>query len=230
MNKHTALPSLVGICGAALLLAGCGGSSQKAATLPSTSTSSSTTPSAAATTSTPSTAPTSTPTPSSNIPAAVLPADIKIVVDAPTPTDPTQSAIWAGWLSFYQAEYQAIARTNPDDPLYTQWTGLPTNGAPSAKFTTHDFIKRYQDAGITATGTLRLYQRAILGSDGQGTHLSWCEDQTYSYAKVVKTGFVKKTQPSRDDFIYYESYVKQGPDGRWLTMWIHSVVGDDRCK
>lgn len=234
MNKHTALPSLVGFCGAALLLAGCGGSSQKAATLPSTSTSSAATTSSAvattSTTSTPSASPTSTPSPSSSIPAAVLPADFKIVVDASTPTDPTQQAIWAGWLSFYQAMYQAIGRTNPDDPLYTQWTGLPTNGAPSAKFTTHDFIKRYQDAGITATGTLRLYNRSILGSDGQGTHLSWCEDQTYAYAKVVKTGVVKKTQPSRDDFIYYESYEKQGADGRWLTMWIHSVVGDDRCK
>lgn len=232
MNKHTALPSLIGVCGAALLLAGCGGSSQKAATLPSASTSASgaTTPSAAATTSTPSAAPTSTPTPSSSLPAAVLPADFKIVVDAPTPTDPTQNAIWAGWLAFYQAEYQAIGRNNPDDQLYTQWTGLPTNGAPSAKFTTHDYIKSFHDTGDTITGTLRLYLRGVLGSDDQGTHLSWCEDQTAAYAKDIKTGAVKKTPPSRDDFFYYESYEKQGKDGRWLTMWIHSVQGDDRCK
>ncbi|NUP74332.1 MAG: hypothetical protein HOQ07_06755 [Sinomonas sp.] len=234
MKKRKVIPGLAGVCCAAMLLTGCGGGSgQKAATLPSLSTSTSTT--AAATSSAPATSATTsssaaTSSPSSNVPAAVLPADFKIVVDAPTPTDPTQQAIWSGWLSFYQAEYQAVGGSNADDPLYKQWTGEAGNGAPSAQETTRQFILQFQSSGLTVSGTMRLYQRAILGTSAQGTHLSWCEDQTFAYAKDVKTGVVQKTQPSRKDFDYYESYERQGADGRWITIWIHGVKGDNRCK
>jgi hypothetical protein len=232
MKKRKGYAGLVsGVLGAVVLLAGCG-SGQKPAVLTGGSSSASSSASASSPgAATPSGAASSSPTSTTpSIATAVLPADLKIVVDAQTPSDPTQQAIWSGWLAFYQAWYQAIGRSNADDPLYKLWTGQATNGAPSAQTQTRNYIKYFQDSGLTVTGTLRLYQRTIVGSDAQGTHLSWCEDQTNGYTKDVKSGAVNKTQPSRKDFDFYESYEHQGTDGRWITIWIRSIQGDDRCK
>lgn len=211
------------------------GSSQKPATLNSTTVNTSGSMSAATSASasvsaTPTDSP-STPAapPSSNVPAAVLPADLKFQVDGQPPSDPVQKAVWDGWFAEYQAEFQAITRQDSNDSLYKLWTGTEKNAGFDATASTQKFIAAFIANGHSVSGTLRLYNWTVTATDSIGYHLSWCEDQTKFYDKDIKTGKVLLTSPSRSDFYFYRSTLQKGPDGRWITNWIQSSRGDSRC-
>lgn len=222
------------VAGALTLAAGCGGSQRKASLTTdatgasSSSSSASSTPGAGSSSSSPG-ASSSSSAPAADVPAAVLPSDFTIVTDDTAPTDPAQKAIWDGWFAEQQAFFQAASRQDPDDQLYQLWTGAEKGGSVDGRAIVRKSLGYYHDHHLTITGTDRFYHWKIAGTDNLGTHLTWCEDQSKTYDKDPKTGKVLVTAPSRTDYRYYRSTLQQGPDGRWITVWISGLEGDPNC-
>jgi hypothetical protein len=160
-------------------------------------------------------------------PKAVLPKGFRIVVDGGKTGDPAKDAVLAANLAQYEATFQAIDRQDPEDPLYKEWTGregVTVDAQQSTKAYIEEFVKDKQ----TSFGTLRIYDERVSSMTAMKAHLTWCEDQTKTYAKVIATGKVLYTKPSRNDYTYYRSTLwKQ--KGRWITVWVQSFEGDARC-
>jgi hypothetical protein len=49
------------------------------------------------------------------------------------------------------------------------------------------------------------------------------------YGKVIKTGKILYTKPSRADFSYFQSTLRKDDSGRWITVWLRSFNKDARC-
>jgi hypothetical protein len=232
-GKGVRVLTVTALAGALALTAGCGGSQNKAsltANTTGTSTSAaSTAPTTGAGSSSTSGASSPSSAPAATVPAAVLPPDFTIVTDDAPPSDPAQKAIWDGWLAEQRAFFQAASRQDPNDRLYQLWTGPEKQSNVDGTAIVRKSLGYYHDHGLTITGTDRFYHWKIAGSDNLGTHLTWCEDQSKTYDKDPKTGKVVVTAPSRTDFRYYRSTVQQGPDGRWITVWINGLEGDPNC-
>lgn len=220
-GKRVTVPAAACAISAALLLTGCG-SSKTAAPAASGITgaqSSAPAPSASA-------SPTASP---SAVPVAVLPSGLSIVTDGWTTGDPTKDAVLAGTLALYRAEYQAVNKQNPDDSLYKLWTGQESV-AINAQQTTRTYIESFVSVGQTITGTIRLYDENITSLTAKAAKMTWCEDQTKAFSKVVSSGKVLYNAPSRDSYFYKEATLWKGADGRWITVWVSGIQGDSRCS
>jgi hypothetical protein len=161
-------------------------------------------------------------------PKATLPQGFHIVVDGGETGDPAKDAVLAANLARYEALYQAVARQDPEDSLYKAWTGRESVTV-DAQQRLKTYIEKFVKVKQTVSGTLHLRDERVTSLTRKKASMTWCEDQTHSYSKVIATGTVLYTKPSRSDVAYFRSTLWK-EHGRWVTVWLQSFVGDSRCE
>ncbi len=220
-GKRVTVPAAACAISAALLLTGCGSSKTAAPAAPGITGAQS---ASAAPSASPSASPSATPAPT-----AVLPAGFTIQVDGGPTGDPVKDAVLAANLSYYRAVFQAVGKQNADDSLYQLWTGQETV-LVNARQSTEKYIQAFISGGDSIYGTLRVYDRNVTLTSASKASLTWCEDQTKTFDKVVATGKVLYNAPSRASYTYYRSTLWKNSAGRWITVWISGLQGDSRCS
>jgi hypothetical protein len=176
----------------------------------------------------PSPSPSATKAGASAPPKATLPQGFHIVVDGGKTGDPAKDAVLAANLAQYEATYQAVARQDPDDALYKEWTGR-SSAVMDAQSDARDYIESFVKVKQTVSGTIRLYDERVTSITAKKADLTWCEDQSKAFSKVIATGKVLYNKPNQNSYIYKQSLLWKNRDGRWITVGITSVQGDARC-
>jgi hypothetical protein len=95
----------------------------------------------------------------------------------------------------------------------------------------HDQIKVTADNGWAPTGYDHYYSPQVSITPSGSATLGFCEDQTKTYSKVVKTGKILVTTPSDDDFAHFSLLLfKDKSNGVWQTSKTVVVQGAGQCK
>jgi hypothetical protein len=203
---------------AALLLTACGGGGSDSAD--KIQPSGTGTPSATATSASPS----ATASDHVDRPSTTVPKDLTMVFDWPKTGDATKDAVLNDGEQYVRAYNRAAAAHNLKDPAYQFYS------RDDALTYAHDQIKVTTANGWAPTGYDRYYSPAVSKVSGDSATLSFCEDQTKTYSKVVKTGKVLLTSPSSQDFAQFNLLLfKDAANGVWQSSKITVVVGAAKC-
>ncbi|MFI9104715.1 hypothetical protein ACIGXA_29800 [Streptomyces fildesensis] len=179
----------------------------------------------------PTAAPTAAPTtssasaPEAGAPTFKLPADVKVKIDGFESTDATKKAVLRDTsyaiTAILEAEAVASDKQTPNFKRY--FTGL--HGAEFA-----DTIIKYGKDGMVATGTYGYYKPTVKLSAGGVASVTYCEDQRKGYAKVIKTGQVKTTTPSLNDFRLWSLTMSKNTAGDWQVYSYTWTKGATQCR
>ncbi|WP_335981207.1 MULTISPECIES: hypothetical protein [Streptomycetaceae] len=205
------------LAAAAVLLAGCGGGSGGSKTIDS---SDRTTTSAAAPTQTA----TATPSDQAKGPSTALPKDLTMTFDWPSTGDATKDAVLDGGRQYLKAYNRAAAAHDLKDPAYQFYS------RDDALTYARDQINQNIKDDLAPTGLDRYYSATVSDVQAGSATLSFCEDQSKSYSKEVKTGKVLVTTPSIDDYYQYNLLLfKDTSNGVWQASKI-TVLEAPKCK
>ncbi|EGJ75031.1 putative lipoprotein [Streptomyces sp. Tu6071] len=156
-------------------------------------------------------------------PEIKLPKDISMTFEGGKTGDAAKDKALADSAERMRALNAVIAGTDPGGKaLAVYTTGTATEASAS-------WINQFKDAGLTITGQFRYYDRkATVNDDGTAT-VVFCADESKAYAKEEKTGKVRRTTPSDEDFIIYNTRLAKNDDGIWQTTQVISKAGVKQC-
>ncbi|MDX3456933.1 hypothetical protein PV396_34135 [Streptomyces sp. ME02-8801-2C] len=166
----------------------------------------------------------SAPAASDDRPKIELPADITHTFTPAETGDPVKDAVLKDNAELIRALDAAIVAQNPRLPALEFYT--EGEGAVAAERWAQAFV----DAGWTVTGVVRYFDRQVSVSSQSTASLSYCGDESKGFSKVIKTGEVKKTPPSKDSYVVYGVQVRKNKAGVWELVKITSTRGADRCQ
>lgn len=200
MRVRTALSAAALATTAALTMTACGGGSgggnDKIPTTPSTST-------------TTAAAPTTAPPSGAALkidPALKLPADLTVTFDWTLPSDHNQAVALVASADFIQAMTHAVVKQNTSDPV------LAAYSAGDALSFGKSYVQQYVSHGWTLTGTDRYYSPKVqLSSAKSSAQVTFCEDQSKVFGKVISTGKILTTTPSDSSYVSYTITVSKLP-------------------
>jgi hypothetical protein len=225
MKKSKAYPGLVGLLGAAVLVAGCG-SGQKAAALPtvspsasggaSSSSSGSATPSVAASAA----ATTGSGTPVSGFPGFTLPADLKVTIDSDTTGDPVKDKILADNASVIMTYIVAGVTGNPNA------SGISTYLWTLAQADLDQATTAYHNSGKSPTGSVRYYARKVPALSGDSARVVWCADDRQAADKDASGRVIPG---STGGFDFWSADVKKDAAGVWQATALHETKDSTLC-
>lgn len=147
-------------------------------------------------------------------PKVVLPPDMNVAFMGFTGADPQHQAVLrdASYAATTVLEAESRARTKETPNFKRYFTG-----APGAEFV--DQVIAYGRIGNVATGTYRYYRPTVTGSAGAGTVVvTYCEDQRKAGDKDARTGKVKVTAPSLNDFRAWTFEMMKSASGDWQVF------------
>ncbi|MBO8184780.1 hypothetical protein [Streptomyces spirodelae] len=127
-----------------------------------------------------------------------LPDDLKMVFDWEQPSDPDKAAALDGAADYMRAMNHGSVKQDPKDPVLAQHV-VPLQTAEEAATKK---IKLDTKAGYTVTGTER-FSHAKIGDvvDSKLVEVSFCMNQREFFSKEIKTGKVRRTKESDEDYL-----------------------------
>ncbi|MFD5701359.1 hypothetical protein [Streptomyces lasiicapitis] len=156
-----------------------------------------------------------------------LPKDMKLVFDWDTPKDKNEAAAMSDAANYVRAIYHGVdKRTAKNAAVTTYATG---EGLHYAKVQ----IDSRVDDGWTATGTRRHYQATTRSAaNGKSAEVAFCADSSKFYGKEVKTGKVRRTKPSIEDFDHFRIIMVKYPTGtdRWQASKVFVEEKAEKCQ
>lgn len=156
-------------------------------------------------------------------PKIELPADLTYDFEWPKTGDAKKDAVMADTQQRIRAVHMAVARQDPRDPAFRYYS----EGEAAAGSQT--FVQQFVATGDRITGVAR-YDKPNVKVNGDGTAgFVYCEDQSKGYRKNVKTGKIKKSQGSKDDYVLYNARLRLNDKGVWITERLISEVGSATC-
>ncbi|WBB59209.1 hypothetical protein O7599_27020 [Streptomyces sp. WMMC500] len=156
-------------------------------------------------------------------PAFDYPDDVTVEVESEPTGDDTEDAILRDHGYAVQSIRLGYAKQNAHLDVMEQYLG------GDALLGWRAGIDEFVADGKTVTGTVRYYDREVVSRKGDAATVTYCEDQTNSYAKIADTGKVLKTEPSNDDFIKHVSNMRKTVDGIWQMVHETDVQGEPEC-
>ncbi len=118
----------------------------------------------------------------------------------------------------------AIAEQDPEHPAYRFYY----YGEAAAE--AEETIQRFVDHKARTTGTARYYAEQ-LSLEGDGTaNLIYCEDQSKAFNKFLDTGKVDTTPVTTDSYVVYNTKLRKGEGGVWVTEQLISERGAAQCQ
>ncbi|MEV0845290.1 hypothetical protein AB0J21_05250 [Streptomyces sp. NPDC049954] len=157
-------------------------------------------------------------------PKIELPADVTYKFEWPETGDAKKDAVMADTRQFLQATDMAISRQDPDDPAFRFYSEGDTAAGAQA------YVQRFVDTHDRVTGLTRYSKPDVKINEDGTAGFAYCEDQSKSYRKSVKTGKTKLTQGSKDDYVLYNSRLRLNTKGVWVSEKLISVVGSATCQ
>ncbi|QKW50432.1 hypothetical protein [Streptomyces buecherae] len=157
-------------------------------------------------------------------PEIKLPADVNHVFEDRTTGDPEKDTVLADNERNILAEDDAILRADPKSPALQFYnTG---EGLVSAV----NWVKEFVDADLSFTGTVRYFNRRVVLDGDDKAVLSYCGDESKAYNKDRKTGKVKKSAPSAQSYVLYNSHLSKNEKGVWQVTKLISERGAKACQ
>ncbi|MEV6313649.1 hypothetical protein [Streptomyces sp. NPDC051776] len=162
--------------------------------------------------------------PAAGRPRIDLPSDLKYDFEWAKTGDKDKDAVLHDTEQFVKAVDLAIVEQNPLHKAYRFYS----EGEAAAG--SEKFIQEFVDYKDTITGSKRFYgPRVGIKRDGTAS-LVYCEDQSRSYNKSLKTGKVDKTSVTKNSFVVYSSRLRTNKDGIWVTEELTSQRGSAACQ
>ncbi|MFS8204863.1 hypothetical protein ACLVWQ_40095 [Streptomyces sp. CWNU-52B] len=156
-----------------------------------------------------------------------LPKDMNLVFDWDKPKDKNEAAAMDDAANYVRAIYRGIDKgTTGDAAVTTYSTG---DGLHYAKTQ----ISARVDDGWTATGIRRHYQATTRSvPNGNSVEVAFCVDSSKFYGKEVKTGEVRKTKPSVEDFDSFKIIMVKLPtsDKLWQASKVFVEEKAAKCQ
>ncbi|MBQ1161753.1 hypothetical protein KBZ21_27285, partial [Streptomyces sp. A73] len=132
----------------------------------------------------------------------------KMVFDWEQPSDPDKAAALDGAADYMRAMNHGSVKQDPKDPVLMRHV-VPLQTAEEAATKK---VKADVKDGLSVTGKER-FSHAKIGDvvDSKLVEVSFCMDQREFFSKEIKTGKIRRTEPSEGDFMRL-SLVMQKPD------------------
>ncbi|MEV7177818.1 hypothetical protein [Kitasatospora sp. NPDC093679] len=169
-------------------------------------------------------APSASTSPGWTAPAFDLPSDVTVKLDGFTASDPAKNEVLRDLGYAMTAYEEGLATGKTDRPALVRYYFGLAGGAVSKS------IIDYKAGGNRITGTSHFLKPQVTLNDAASAVADLCEDQTASFAKDLKTGAVKTTSPSADDYVAWHLTAKKNAKGDWQVdnaEWVH---GAGRCQ
>ncbi len=158
-------------------------------------------------------------------PTITLPADLRVVFQWNPTGDPVKDAVLKDTEQYIRGLNEASIKANPNDPGYRFYS------EGSAAQYAYEQVEANIKGGWVPTGTDRFYEAQVaVASDGEAG-ITFCEDQSRNFSKVVKSGKILRTAPSDADYYFYNiGLVEDSVKGVWRTNKITVQGKAVRCK
>ncbi|WP_189150268.1 hypothetical protein [Streptomyces lacrimifluminis] len=157
-------------------------------------------------------------------PTIDLPSDVRHTFTPEKTGDAVKDAVLKDNAETIRALDAAIVAQNPRLPALEYYT--EGEGAAAAE----NWVKAFTDAGWTVTGSVNYVDREVNVSNSTSASLSYVGDEGKGFARVIKTGEVRKTPDSKDSYVAYAVQVRKNNAGVWELVKITSIRGADRCQ
>ncbi|MER5969858.1 hypothetical protein ABT112_08995 [Streptomyces sp. NPDC002055] len=161
-------------------------------------------------------------------PKVVFPADFKIALDWQPPSDGRQASVLDDAVNYVRGIRHGVITQNPNDAAYLFYATPLGNAKTYAK----DQIEERVKGGWTITGVDRYSRPQVrVDSGGKRAAVSFCRDQSKAYSKELRTRRVLRTQESDSDFSIYEIVMEAAPEGKlWQANSIEVKPGAEQCR
>ncbi|MEU6079248.1 hypothetical protein [Streptomyces sp. NPDC047108] len=140
-----------------------------------------------------------------------LPSDVKVVIDADKTGDKAKDEVLKDHGYALMGMVESFAKGKTTDNFNRYWAEQA-----HAKYVAN--FKIYKDDGATVTGTDRYYGREVKSVEGNSALVTFCEDQSKVFDKIVKTDKVEKTKPSLKSFVELRAQLKKSVTGEWQVI------------
>jgi len=153
-----------------------------------------------------------------------FPPDIKVTVEKRSTGDATKDAILRDLAYSAQANTEAFAKGNGHTVNMSRYFAVP------ALTFWVDRVAKVRKDGLTLTGDYRFFDFEVTDvANGRTAAARYCEDERRAYGKEIKTGKVRRTQPSAKDFILNTFQVEKDARGDWQVVHLRWQKGDASC-
>lgn len=157
-------------------------------------------------------------------PKIKLPSDITYKFDWGSAGGGKKDAVLHDIEEVTKAVDMAIVEQKPLHKAFLFYTEGP------AAASGEDFIQAFVDHKDRTTGFTRYYDARVNLSGKDAASAVYCEDQSKSYNKSLKTGKVDKTSTSKDSYVLYAAKLRKNDQGIWITEELTSTRGAAQCQ
>ncbi|MFI1756680.1 hypothetical protein [Streptomyces sp. NPDC020571] len=176
------------------------------------------------TSSEPSTSPDETDPAQAERPEIALPADVTYKIEWDKTGDPVKDAVLRDAEQRIRAVDMAIAE---QDPLHKAYRFYSEGEAAAGS---EKYIRDFVDHKARTTGITRYYNESVNAKDDGTAALVYCEDQSKSFNKFLKTGKAEGTSVTKDSYVLYASTLRKNSKGVWVTERLVSERGSAKCR
>ncbi|EST30576.1 hypothetical protein [Streptomyces roseochromogenus] len=157
-------------------------------------------------------------------PEIKLPSDVKLTFTPEETGNSVKDAILRDNAEFHRALDAAIVAQNPGLPALKYYTD--GEGAAAAQ----KWVQQFKDAGWTVTGSVRYFNRVVKVKSTTNAAIGYCGDESKGYSRVIKTGELKGTKVTKDNYVAYSAQVTKNEQGVWQLVKITSTRGAVGCQ
>ncbi|MBD0740047.1 hypothetical protein [Streptomyces sp. CBMA29] len=101
--------------------------------------------------------------------------------------------------------------------------------APVQAATLSDMAIAYRKSGYTITGTVKDYRPTVKFDASDRAQVTYCEDQSHAYDKLISTGEVQKSTPSVKDYSLWRMGLAKNAAGDWQVTDYSQQKGVSKC-
>ncbi|MFJ5614121.1 hypothetical protein ACIQCJ_32680 [Streptomyces sp. NPDC093221] len=212
---RSSLPIAVALAASAgLLLTACGGGGSDS--------SDKIQPSGTVTTAAP-TATTASPTQAANAPTFDLPSDAKAEFTGFDASDGAKKDVLRDVKNAILTIQEAEALGKGNTPNIKRYF-MPIQAA-----TLSDMAIAYRKSGYTITGTVKDYRPTVKFDASDRAQVTYCEDQSHAYDKLISTGEVQRSTPSVKDYSLWRMGLVKNEAGDWRVADYSQQKGVSKC-
>ncbi|MEU8732289.1 hypothetical protein AB0C68_23290 [Streptomyces tendae] len=157
-------------------------------------------------------------------PEIALPTDVTYKFEWGKSGDPVKDAVLHDAEQRIRAVDMAIAE---QDPLHKAYRFYSEGEAAAGS---EKYIQDFVDHKARTTGVTRYYDESVNTKDDGTAALVYCEDQSKSFNKFLKTGKTDVTPVTKDSYVLYASTLRKNNKGVWVTERLVSERGSSKCQ
>ncbi|WP_326689831.1 hypothetical protein OIE63_23540 [Streptomyces sp. NBC_01795] len=152
-----------------------------------------------------------------------LPSDVTLKFDVPKTGEKAKDEVLRDVVYSARTEQEAYTKGTPGTKNMVRYRVYPALQALGKD------IKRVHDEGLTLTGVYRYYDFKVEDLAKKEAWVTYCLSERKAYGKEIKSGKVRKTKPSNDDFVKYTAGLVKNDKGDWQVKQEKAKRGVKEC-